>query len=325
MRRGVVLAVFVVIPIAGAFVACGLDESGTAADGSVDVTTKDGAADVVSDVISDAPIDVPQACSTLDATACVDAGLPDGWTFAAVAPGDTPCPSSDYTQNVYIHDPVADGGCLCACTASGSFDCSGSVNAGTQPGCNGNKSFTFDAGNERGVHRHELGRPAHFRGPAAAARHRHGELRRERAAAFVERAERDDVHAELQRELLRRPWPVPTVHPLDDEHDLPRALHQGAAVARDERASHRVVLRVRLLGQHLRRLQRERRRVRGRRVHQRDRRRAVRRNVRNFHGQAGEQLPLHASRSRAAVRPHGERHAQRGLLAVDHGLLPPMS
>jgi len=146
MRRGVVLAIFVVAPMGAAFfVACGLDESGAAGDGSVDVTTKDGAP---ADVIADVPIDVPQACSTLDATACFDAGLPDGWTFAAVAPGDIPCPTSDFTKTPYIHDPTADGGCQCTCTSSGSLDCSGQVEAGTQPSCNGSKSFTFDAGND---------------------------------------------------------------------------------------------------------------------------------------------------------------------------------
>jgi hypothetical protein len=147
MRRGLVLAVFVVLPVAGAFVACGLDEGGTASDASVDVT-KDGAADVISDVIADVPIDVPQACATLDATACVDAALPSGWTYAAVADGDLTCPSNDYAKNSYFAQPKPDAGCLCGCAASGTLNCSGSINAGTQANCNGGNSFVFDAGND---------------------------------------------------------------------------------------------------------------------------------------------------------------------------------
>lgn len=144
MRRGVVLAVFVAVSCASAFVACGLDESGTVGDGSVDVTVTEGGTDAIPDV----PIDVPQACQTLDASACVNAAVPSGWTYAVIAPGDVSCPSSDYAKSTYLSNPAPDAGCLCGCTASGTLDCSGTVHAGTQANCGGNKSFDFDAGND---------------------------------------------------------------------------------------------------------------------------------------------------------------------------------
>jgi hypothetical protein len=145
MRRGGVLAVFVALSCASWFAACGLDESGTLSDGSIDVTTKDGGGN---DVVADVPIDVPQACSTLDASACVNAVVPDGWTFAVVAAGDQACPSSDYVKNSYLANPQPDAGCLCGCVASGTLDCSGTVHAGTQANCGGGNSFDFDAGND---------------------------------------------------------------------------------------------------------------------------------------------------------------------------------
>jgi hypothetical protein len=146
MRRRVVFAFGVGVSLAGGFVACGLDESGQA-DGAADVTVGDGSADGPSDVV----IDIPQACKTLDASACVDADVPDGWTLAVISPYVGACPSStDYDPSVFLTNPVPVAGCQCTCLASGAVDCSGTLEAGSgNPTCNeGAHWFTFDAGND---------------------------------------------------------------------------------------------------------------------------------------------------------------------------------
>ncbi len=126
--------------------ACSLDESGSnPGDASLDVKTVDSP----SDGPSDAPIDVPQACSTLDASACVDAALPDGWTYAVVATGDQACPAGDFTKSSYVYGlGLEAGACACAnCTTTGSWSCAGQVEAGSHPGCDMN-SIVFDAGDD---------------------------------------------------------------------------------------------------------------------------------------------------------------------------------
>lgn len=148
MRRRVVLALIASVTIACGFVACGLDEHGEATDGgSADATSNDSP--IVNDAPIDVPIDVPQACKTLDATACVDAAVPDGWTFAVITQGDQLCPTTiDYDKSTYLTNLAPQSLCACTCAVSGTVDCSGLVEAGTQPGCNGSKSLVFDAGND---------------------------------------------------------------------------------------------------------------------------------------------------------------------------------
>ncbi len=147
MRRRVVCTLIVGVSIAGGFIACGIDEQGEAGDGGADATSKDSP---TNDAPLDAPIDVPQACNTLDATSCLDAAIPDGWTLAVVTPGDQICPTTvDYAKTNFITNLAAQGPCLCTCSASGSIDCSGHLEAGSGGACNdNNKWFAFDAGND---------------------------------------------------------------------------------------------------------------------------------------------------------------------------------
>ena len=144
MRRRIVFALLVGLSIAGGFIACGLDEHGEASDGGIDATI-----DAPSDVVIDAPIDVPQACKTLDATACSDADLPDGWTYTVVTRNSI-CPTTvDYQMNTYLTELAPSGGCTCGCTTSGKVDCSGTLEAGSGSNCDdSSKWFLFDAGND---------------------------------------------------------------------------------------------------------------------------------------------------------------------------------
>ena len=147
MRRRVLFALGVAVSIAGGFVACGIDEQGEAHDGGgFDATSTDAPIDAPIDVV----IDVPQACKTLDASACVDADVPDGWTLAVLSPIVGTCPvDTDYTATVFLQNPQPQGGCTCACTTSGSVDCSGKLEAGSGGGCvDNNKWFIIDAGND---------------------------------------------------------------------------------------------------------------------------------------------------------------------------------
>ncbi len=138
MRVRLVLAV---ISVASTVAACALDEVGLMMDMS------DATADVVDAHPIDAPIDVPQACSTLDASACFDGALPDGWTFAAVASSDQPCPSSAYLPSSYLYAPTpTSGACSCSCATLGNYTCEGPFTAGgNNGGCN-QGSVAFDAG-----------------------------------------------------------------------------------------------------------------------------------------------------------------------------------
>ena len=135
---------------AGAFAACGLDESGlVGAEGGVDVTVMDVPVDVPVDVPMDVPLDVPQACSTLDASACVDADLPDGWTYVAFATGDTACPAGDYTKSTYLEKPTPEAGaCSCTCTPSGTYSCAGTIAFGYGGGSCTNTKTSFDGGDD---------------------------------------------------------------------------------------------------------------------------------------------------------------------------------
>ena len=138
--RGWLLVVVVLGSGSAGMAACGLGEGGQlVVDGSVsDVAVADGPKDVVADV--------PQACTTLDASACVDAALPSGWTWAMGAPADLPCPFTDLVnRTVYIRDPQpAAGACACTCNGSGAFSCAGTITFKGTGGCN--SSSTFDAG-----------------------------------------------------------------------------------------------------------------------------------------------------------------------------------
>ncbi len=145
MGRRLVLA-WVVGAFATGFMACGIDESGLFVDGSADVTLNDATP------LPDAPYDVvvPPGCKTLDATACVDAGIPDGWTPVGLAASNTSCPNVTYSQQQYVADlKLASGACNCGCTPSGQFSCAGTVDYGFA-NCDMNHTLTFDAGDEAG-------------------------------------------------------------------------------------------------------------------------------------------------------------------------------
>jgi hypothetical protein len=149
MRARYALVLLLVGAPLGALAACGLDESGlSTGDAS---SGGEGGVDVALDV----PIDVPQACSSLDASACYDGSLPSGWTFVAFAAGNQSCPGapSDYTLQTYFTNPQLEAGaCACGCTARGSYSCAGTINTGSQSGsCNG-VTATFDAGDEAGCY-----------------------------------------------------------------------------------------------------------------------------------------------------------------------------
>jgi hypothetical protein len=146
MRRRVVFAGLVGATLAGGFIACGIDENGQSSDGGLDATFDSPVIDSPLDV----PIDVPQACKTLDATACIgDASVPDGWTYTVITAGDMLCPTTlDYDKTNFLTGLAPQGGCVCSCAASGTIDCSGTIEAGSQGGnCDGRWTF-FDAGND---------------------------------------------------------------------------------------------------------------------------------------------------------------------------------
>jgi len=130
--------------------ACGIDETGLVSDASTDATAPKDV--VVADVPEpmDVQIDVPQACSTLDASACVDAALPSGWTYLVAAQGDASCPTGDYEDEVtYATAPVAAGNaCTCTCTPSGSYSCAGAVSAGSGGATCNVETYVFDAGDD---------------------------------------------------------------------------------------------------------------------------------------------------------------------------------
>lgn len=137
------LSLFVAL---GAAAACGLDESGTSADGSVDVVV----GDVGPDGPSDAPIDAPKACTTLDASACFDGSLPSDWTYVLFAQSDAACPSADFTVSQYDYGlALQPGACACStCTTDGGYSCAGQIEAGSKTnGCNG-EYLVFDAGDD---------------------------------------------------------------------------------------------------------------------------------------------------------------------------------
>lgn len=147
MRTRLIFAGVVVVGALGAAAACSIDESGTQSDGSADVTPIEGGADGP----SDAPIDVVQGCKTLDATACVDAGLPDGWTWAVVSLSGGACPPGDYQASQFVYGlGLEAGACTCDCTTNGSWSCAGQIEAGTGGGGNAcqQQVISFDAGDD---------------------------------------------------------------------------------------------------------------------------------------------------------------------------------
>ncbi len=109
-------------------IACGLDPSGLAdLDGGVGDHDDGGAG-------ADA-FDLPEACSSLDASACLGA-LPAGWQPVSVG---SSCPAG-YQAVPFVTDPsVPDGGCTCgACTVSGTYSCDASVPISGGNGCGDN-------------------------------------------------------------------------------------------------------------------------------------------------------------------------------------------
>jgi hypothetical protein len=153
MWRRVALVTMVLTSAAGIFVACGLDESGLeSADASLDVGSSDTS---FKDTSSDAPFDVVinPGCKTLDATACLDADVPDGWTLVGLATSNTACPSNDYSPAQYVDNlELEAGACSCTCTSSGSYSCAGSYTyawGGGGGGCmQGTQDASFAAGDD---------------------------------------------------------------------------------------------------------------------------------------------------------------------------------
>jgi hypothetical protein len=134
------LAILMVGVVASVAVACGLDENGTATDGSVDVVvTNEGGMDVApNDVVApDVQNDValPPTCSATDVS-CLgfDAGVPDGWAPFVIAP--SACPAGDYTGSPWqINARLATGACMCGCTASGAYTCPSTITVDTGGNC----------------------------------------------------------------------------------------------------------------------------------------------------------------------------------------------
>ena len=148
MRRAVLLAgILGFFSAATVVVECGIDEGGLEPpDGAVDGTT----GDVVVDSPTDVPLDVPQGCTTLDASACVDSGLPDGWSYVGVANMQATCPTTGYTQQEYVDNlKLEAGACACGpCTTSGYYSCTPQLTVSTGGGPPCSSSATFDAGND---------------------------------------------------------------------------------------------------------------------------------------------------------------------------------
>jgi len=147
-RRWVGLVLTGALGVVGA---CGIDESGLeGVDASMDVTTND-TSPPPKDAASDAPFDVviAQGCTTLDATACLDADVPDGWTLVGLATSNVTCPEGDaYAPSSYLDNLQLEAGvCTCECAASGSYNCAGTINYAWAGGCNNSgKDASFDAG-----------------------------------------------------------------------------------------------------------------------------------------------------------------------------------
>ncbi len=132
--------------------ACGLDENGLEGmDASLDVASGNDTSPM-KDAGSDAPFDVviPPACTTLDATACLDADVPDGWTLVGLATSNIACPQGDaYAPSNYLNDlQLEAGACSCSCTASGSYSCAAPYLYAWGGGCNGTDDASFDGGDE---------------------------------------------------------------------------------------------------------------------------------------------------------------------------------
>src|SRR5947209_7445325 len=111
MRRRLVFAVGVGVSLSLGFIACGLDEDGRATDGGADVTLSDATPDT-----KPKPDALP-GCDQIDATACVDAAVPDGWKLALIGTGDLACPNTvDFTKQGYLDSLTPTSGCSCNCT-----------------------------------------------------------------------------------------------------------------------------------------------------------------------------------------------------------------
>jgi hypothetical protein len=143
---------------AAAIAACGIDESGLELDdaSTFDVTTPDGnpqplpdaQSDVQTfDVVTDAPL--PPTCATTDVSCFgLDGGVPDGWSpYFYVADGGA-CPSSAFAAQPLVTNTRLTGGCVCSCTAQGSWSCPPTLAVSGASGnnnCNAG-SVTIEAG-----------------------------------------------------------------------------------------------------------------------------------------------------------------------------------
>ena len=112
--------------------ACGLDEVGLQ---SVDASSDGFSA---GDVVTDSQRDAVQGCATVDASACVDASIPDGWTLVAYGANGGTCPAA-FDSYDYVRDPKLEAGaCGCGCSSTGSYSCGGTIAYGTSCGnCQG--------------------------------------------------------------------------------------------------------------------------------------------------------------------------------------------
>ncbi len=112
--------------MAAFFVACGLDENGTAPDGS----TLDASNADVRDVTPQDTFVAP-TCQTIDA-ACLGVAVPSGWVLMDISDsGASACPGDleDWEPHLYITNPTPTStACTCGgCAVDGGYSCNGTV------------------------------------------------------------------------------------------------------------------------------------------------------------------------------------------------------
>jgi hypothetical protein len=98
---------------------------------------------------------LPASCPSLGVTACLDAGVPPGWTLVAVGQDAEACPVG-WVQRDFVQDLALDAGaCMCGCTPVGHYSCAGNVGYGSS--CNGcsmvcSKETNFSAADDGGCY-----------------------------------------------------------------------------------------------------------------------------------------------------------------------------
>lgn len=132
-RRNAAYAALIVLPIAGAFAACGLDENGlnNGGDASSDVTVSDGASDGGSDVtgFDVVQLSCEEAGTSIDAS-CLGVPVPAGWTPVAYRENQTGCNNAPNFQELdgITDASVPPGQCFCSdCKVVGGYTCTATI------------------------------------------------------------------------------------------------------------------------------------------------------------------------------------------------------